>query len=92
VLRATHHHRIVFVHLAQADTDKFYRLLGVDKDADADTIRKAYRKLALKVRWSCIASLRHRRCTPLHAPPLAVSLSPRRSTPTRAETRRSSRS
>jgi hypothetical protein len=35
--------------LPQVDTDKFYKLLGVGKDADADTIRKAYRKLALKV-------------------------------------------
>ena len=31
------------------DNDEFYKLLGVPKDADDNTIKKAYRKLALKV-------------------------------------------
>ena len=32
-----------------ADTEEFYNLLGVPKDANEGDIRKAYRKLALKV-------------------------------------------
>ena len=31
------------------DTDEYYNILGVAKDADENTIKKAYRKLALKV-------------------------------------------
>lgn len=31
-----------------ADTTKLYDVLGVEKDADANTIKKAFRKLALK--------------------------------------------
>ena len=31
------------------NTDEFYNILGVEKDADDNTIKKAYRKLALKV-------------------------------------------
>ncbi len=30
------------------DTTKLYEVLGVEKDADAKTIKKAYRKLCLK--------------------------------------------
>jgi len=33
---------------AAADTEEYYRVLGVAKDADDNTIKKAYRKLALK--------------------------------------------
>merc|ERR1719230_2199600 len=32
-----------------ADTTKMYELLGVEKDAAPDTIKKAYRKLAVKM-------------------------------------------
>lgn len=31
-----------------ADTTKLYEVLGVSKDADSNTIKKAFRKLALK--------------------------------------------
>merc|ERR550514_617385 len=33
----------------QANTTKFYEILGVEKDAQPDAIRKAYRKLAVKM-------------------------------------------
>lgn len=32
------------------DTDEYYNILGVEKDASEGDIRKAFRKLALKVR------------------------------------------
>jgi DnaJ-domain-containing protein 1 len=32
------------------DTEELYKTLGVEKDADESAIKKAYRKLALKVR------------------------------------------
>ena len=31
------------------DNSKYYKLLGIEKDADAAAIKKAFRKLALKV-------------------------------------------
>lgn len=31
------------------DTDEFYKILGLEKDASENEIKKAYRKLALKV-------------------------------------------
>eukprot|EP00966_Prymnesium_polylepis_P245758 5684980-Prymnesium_polylepis.1 len=31
------------------DTQKFYDILGVEKGSDPDVIRKAYRKLAVKM-------------------------------------------
>ena len=32
----------------QGDTEKFYNILGVSKNADASEIKKAYRKAAIK--------------------------------------------
>jgi molecular chaperone DnaJ len=37
-----------FVHLPRRSMRNLYEILGVDKDADQDTIRKAYRRLAKK--------------------------------------------
>jgi DnaJ domain len=34
------------------NTDEYYNILGVAKDADENAIKKAYRKLALKVNYS----------------------------------------
>lgn len=33
------------------DTNELYQILGIEKDASENDIKKAYRKLALKVSW-----------------------------------------
>ena len=33
---------------SQFDSDDYYKVLGIDKNADENAIKKAYRKLAVK--------------------------------------------
>lgn len=51
---------------ADVDTTELYRILGIEKDASENDIKKAYRKLALKVK-------RQARCRSVHPSPLSVS-------------------
>lgn len=43
-------------HLQHMAGKDYYKLLGVDRGADDETLKKAYKKLALKVRL-CTAEL-----------------------------------
>ena len=47
-LPAADHRRTDLFIEHQGDTEKFYNILGVSKNADASEIKKAYRKAAIK--------------------------------------------
>ena len=46
---------------ADVDTTELYQILGIEKDATENDIKKAYRKLALKVCLSAKEGLRQQR-------------------------------
>ena len=60
------------------DTTELYQILGIEKDASENDIKKAYRKLALKVRGTALVLAYRTPLLPVHIHQLSAASSPSR--------------